>query len=94
MGRSIYSSKENIPNGVACLISALDIYDMTNEIPRAHWIAIPHATTAPKRVYQWSPIEVLLEFSSADDYDLCIWPRNVNWKKDLKNRGESSKDSN
>ena len=45
----LFIAVKSIPNGVVCLISALDIYDMTEEIPRAHWIAIPHATTAPKR---------------------------------------------
>lgn len=40
---------QSVPNGVVCLISALTLYDLTDEIPRAHWIAIPHATTAPKR---------------------------------------------
>ena len=45
----LFIAIKSIPNGVVCLISALDIYDMTEEIPRAHWIAIPHATTAPKR---------------------------------------------
>ncbi len=45
----LFIAIKSVPNGVVCLISALDIYDMTDEIPRAHWIAIPHATTAPKR---------------------------------------------
>lgn len=39
----------SVPDGVVCLISALAIYELTDEIPRKHWIAIPHATTAPKR---------------------------------------------
>lgn len=39
----------SVPNGVVCLISALAIYNLTDEIPRVHWIAIPHATTAPIR---------------------------------------------
>lgn len=39
----------SIPNAVVCLISALAIYEMTDELPRKNWIAIPHATTAPKR---------------------------------------------
>jgi len=38
----------SIPNGIVCLISALSIYDLTDEIPRQYWIAIPHATTTPK----------------------------------------------
>ena len=45
----LFITVKSVPNGVVCLISALDIYDMTDEIPREHWIAIPHATTAPKR---------------------------------------------
>ncbi|KAF3361783.1 hypothetical protein PHSC3_001673 [Chlamydiales bacterium STE3] len=28
----------SVPNGVICLISALAIYDLTEEIPREHWI--------------------------------------------------------
>ena len=40
---------KSVPSGVVCLISALSLYELTDEIPRACWIAIPHATTAPKR---------------------------------------------
>ncbi|MCX7125421.1 MAG: type IV toxin-antitoxin system AbiEi family antitoxin domain-containing protein [Gammaproteobacteria bacterium] len=40
---------KSVSNGVVCLISALALYELTDEIPRTHWIAIPHATTAPKR---------------------------------------------
>lgn len=40
---------KSLPNGIVCLISALAVYGLTEEIPRQHWIAIPHATTAPKR---------------------------------------------
>lgn len=39
----------SVPNGVVCLISALSYYELTDELPRKHWIAIPHGTTAPKR---------------------------------------------
>lgn len=35
----------SVPGGVICLISALAIYDITEEIPREHWIAVPHATS-------------------------------------------------
>jgi predicted transcriptional regulator of viral defense system len=38
---AVYSVK----NGVVCLISALAIYDLTEEIPRQHWIAIHHDTS-------------------------------------------------
>jgi predicted transcriptional regulator of viral defense system len=40
---------KSIPQGVVCLISALALYELTDEIPRKHWIAVPHSTTAPKR---------------------------------------------
>lgn len=33
-----------VKNGVICLVSALVIYDLTEETPRQHWIAIPHQT--------------------------------------------------
>lgn len=31
-------------HGIVCLISALALYDLTEEIPRQHWIAIPNNT--------------------------------------------------
>ena len=40
--QAVYS----IPGGVVCLISALAIYDLTEEIPRQHWIGIRHGTSA------------------------------------------------
>ncbi len=40
-----------IPNGVICLISALDYYDLTDELPREHWIAVPNKQFAPVRPY-------------------------------------------
>lgn len=38
---AVYSVK----GGVICLISALAIYNLTDEIPRKHWIAIRHGTS-------------------------------------------------
>ena len=40
---------QTIPNGVVCLISALAIYDLTEEIPQEHWIAVPNEHRASKR---------------------------------------------
>lgn len=40
---------QTIPNGVVCLISALSIYDLTDEVLREHWIAVPNESKAPKR---------------------------------------------
>ncbi|MDN3505989.1 MAG: type IV toxin-antitoxin system AbiEi family antitoxin domain-containing protein [Simkaniaceae bacterium] len=38
----------SVKGGVICLISALAIYDLTEEIPRQHWIAIRHGTSIKK----------------------------------------------
>ncbi|WP_242602418.1 type IV toxin-antitoxin system AbiEi family antitoxin domain-containing protein [Legionella rowbothamii] len=40
---------KSIPQGVVCLVSALALYELTEEMPREHWIAVPHFTTAPRR---------------------------------------------
>lgn len=39
----------SIPTGIICLISALCYYDLTDEIMREFWIAVPHSTTSPVR---------------------------------------------
>ena len=39
----------SVPHGVVTGISALALYNMTDEIPRVHWIAVPHSTTIGKR---------------------------------------------
>jgi predicted transcriptional regulator of viral defense system len=36
----------SINGSVVCLISALAVYDLTEEIPRQHWIGIRHGTSA------------------------------------------------
>lgn len=40
---------KSIPQGIVCLTSALAVYKLTDEMPREHWIAVPHSTTVPKR---------------------------------------------
>src|SRR3989304_7172859 len=40
---------KSIPNGVICLISALCYYNLTDQIMREFWIAIPHASKSPQR---------------------------------------------
>lgn len=42
---AVYSVK----GGVVCLISALAVYELTEEIPRQHWIAIRHDTSVKAR---------------------------------------------
>lgn len=34
----------SVPGGVICLISALAIYELTDELPRQHWIAVKNST--------------------------------------------------
>jgi predicted transcriptional regulator of viral defense system len=38
-----------IPNGVICLISALCYYQLTDQIMREYWIAIPNEERSPRR---------------------------------------------
>jgi predicted transcriptional regulator of viral defense system len=44
----LVATAQSIRNGVVCLISALNLYEVTDEYPREHWIAIPNDTW-PKR---------------------------------------------
>lgn len=39
----------SIPDGVICLISALCYYELTDQIMREVWIAVPHESHPPKR---------------------------------------------
>jgi predicted transcriptional regulator of viral defense system len=47
--------------GVVCLVSALAVYDLTEEIPRQHWIGIRHGTSArstrPIKVVRFRDLE-------------------------------------
>jgi predicted transcriptional regulator of viral defense system len=46
----LINAVNSVPGGVICLISALVIYDITDEIPRQHWIAVPHSTSIDRGV--------------------------------------------
>jgi predicted transcriptional regulator of viral defense system len=35
-----------VKEGVVCLLSALAVYELTDEIPRQHWIGVRHGTDA------------------------------------------------
>ncbi|NMC64288.1 MAG: hypothetical protein GYA55_14080 [SAR324 cluster bacterium] len=45
----LIATAQSIPRGVICLISALAIYQLTDEIPRQFWIAVPQHSRPPKR---------------------------------------------
>jgi len=40
----LIETMQKTKNGVICLVSALSLYGLTEEIPREHWIAVPHET--------------------------------------------------
>jgi len=41
----LVTAVRGVENGVICLTSALALYELTDEIPRQHWIAISHSTS-------------------------------------------------
>lgn len=45
----LIATARSIPNGIICLVSALALYELTDEIPRQFWIAIPNEQFAPRR---------------------------------------------
>lgn len=40
---------QSIPKGIICLVSALVYYELSQEVQRQFWIAVPHVSKAPKR---------------------------------------------
>lgn len=47
--QDLFETAHSIPNGIICLISALSYYNLTQEVQRQFWIAVPHISKAPKR---------------------------------------------
>lgn len=47
--QDLLDTAQGIPNGIICLVSALVYYNLTQEIQRQFWIAVPHSSKAPKR---------------------------------------------
>ena len=47
--QELLETAQSIPGGVICGVSALRYYDLTQEMPRKHWIAVPNTVRAPKR---------------------------------------------
>lgn len=48
---------QRVPDGVICLISALDFHGLTTQIPHVVWVAIPRGNWEPK--LDWPPIRVM-----------------------------------
>lgn len=45
----LISTVQSIPHGVVCLVTALNIYELTDEMPRQFWIAVPNDSRPPRR---------------------------------------------
>lgn len=45
MWEDLIEAINSVSGGVVCLISALALYDLTDQIARQYWIAIPHSTS-------------------------------------------------
>ncbi len=47
--QDLFETASAIPNGTICLISALSYYELTQEIQRQYWIALPHESGLIKK---------------------------------------------
>lgn len=67
------------PNGVICLISALCLYDLTDQIMREIWLAVPRNTKPPKRpntrIIRMKNIELGRENMKLGEYKVQIFDR-------------------
>jgi predicted transcriptional regulator of viral defense system len=68
-----------VRDGVICLISALDLHHLTDQIPRERWIAVPNSRRAPKvegaRVVRMRNIELGRITISIGEYRVDIFDR-------------------
>ncbi len=46
--RDLIEAVISVSGGVVCLVSALAVYDLTEEMPRQHWIAVSNSTSIKK----------------------------------------------
>ena len=54
---SLAEVAKRIPNGVVCLLSALQFHNLTTQIPREVWIAIESTTWKPE--FSYPPLKVM-----------------------------------
>lgn len=47
--QDLFEMAQSIPGGTICLVSALAYYDLTQEMTRQYWIAVPHPSKGVKR---------------------------------------------
>ncbi len=70
---------KRVKNGAICLTSALAVYDLTDEIPRQHWIAIPnntrHRTDDTVKIIRLRNFKLGKTFIKIDNQKLPIFDR-------------------
>jgi predicted transcriptional regulator of viral defense system len=68
-----------VKGGVVCLISALALYEITEEIPRSHWIAIPntsrHRGDDSIRIFRYRNMKLGKTIYDFGDFKLPIFDR-------------------
>jgi predicted transcriptional regulator of viral defense system len=68
-----------VRHGVICLVSALALYELTDEIPRQHWIAIPnntrHRADYSVKIIRLRNIELGRTFFTIDQHQFLIFDR-------------------
>lgn len=69
----------SIPHGVVCLISALCFYEMTDQMMREYWIAVPNEDTSPKRphtrIVRMRNITLGATKAAVGEYQMSIFDR-------------------
>lgn len=69
----------SIPHGVICLISALCFYELTDQIMREYWIAIPNEDRSPQRphtrIIRMRNMTLGLTSVKMEKYELKIFDR-------------------
>lgn len=69
----------SIPHGVVCLISALCYYNLTDQIMREYWIAVPNTDKSPKRphtrIVRMRNMELGLTSVKIGNYQVKIFDR-------------------
>ena len=75
----LFKSASAISNGIICLISALSYYELTEEIPREYWIAIPNSQKVKKipniRFVRMRNITLGVTFIKVGQYRVKIFDR-------------------
>lgn len=68
-----------VKDGIICLISALSYYELTDEIPREHWIAVFHtrrATPRPRiRTVRMRNVELGRQTIQIGEYEVAIFDK-------------------